>query len=131
LSSHEFLALDLVRRGVSLPAQLREVGQALRKAGLIESLGHGRGSRYVLSPELYDTSRQPQLVDRDAAKATILKYIDEHRAEGSSMGELLEQFPSLSRDQMKALLKDLKAEGNAHTVGRTKGGRWYPGEAAE
>ena len=129
-SSHEFLALDLVRRGASLPAELREVGQALRKAGLIESQGHGRGSHFVLSPELYDRSRQPQLVDRDAAKATILKYIEEHRAEGSTVGELLEQFPSLSRDQMKALLKDLKAEGKAHTVGRTKGGRWHPGEAS-
>lgn len=130
-SSHEFLALDLVRRGASLPAKLREVGQALRKAGLIESQGHGRGSHFVLSPELYERSRQPQLVDRDAAKATILKYIEEHRAEGSTVGELLEQFPPLSRDQMKALLKDLKAEGKAHTVGRTKGGRWHPGEASE
>ena len=60
---------------------------------------------------------------------TILKYIEEHRIEGSTMSELLEQFPSLSRDQLKALLKELKTEIKAHTVGRTKGGRWYPGEA--
>lgn len=130
-SSHEFLALDLVRQGAALPAGLREVGQALRKAGLIESQGHGRGSHFVLNPELYDTSRQPQRGGRDAVKATILKYIEEHRAEGSTIGELLEQFPSLSRDQMKALLKDLKAESKAHTVGRTKGGRWHPGKASE
>lgn len=128
-SSHEFLALDLVRRGVSLPVELGKVGQALRKAGLIEPQGHGRGSRFVLNPKLYDTSSQSQLVDRDAAKAVILKYLEEHHTEGSTMSELLEQFPSLSRDQLKALLKELKTETKAHTVGRTKGGRWYPGKA--
>ncbi len=131
LSSHEFLAFDLVRRRASLPAELREVGQALKRAGLVISQGHGRGSRFVLSPELYDTTRQPQLVDRDTTKAAILKYIEENRAEGATVSELLEQFTPLSRDQMKALLKDLKAEGKAHTVGRTKGGRWYPWEASE
>ncbi len=130
-SSHEFLALDLARRGAFLPAELRQVGQALKKAGLIESQGHGRGSRFVLNPKLYDTSRQPQLANRDAAKATILTHIKEYRAEGCTVAALLKQFPSLSRDQLKALLKDLKAEGKAHTVGRTKGGRWYPGEPPE
>lgn len=127
-STHEFLALDLVRRGAPLPTDLREVGQALATARLIEPHGHGRGSRLLLSPELYDSSWQPRLVDRDALKVSILKSLKEHRSLGSTVGELLERFPPLSRDQMKAFLKDLRAEGKARSVGRTKAGRWYPEE---
>ena len=130
-NNFHFLVLDLVRRDVPWTIKLREVGQALRKEGVIESQGRGRGSRFVLSHDLYDTSRESQLVARDAAKAMILKYIEEHRGEGSTVRELLEQYPTLSRGRMKALLEDLKAENRAHTVGRTKSGRWYPGEASD
>lgn len=130
LSSHEYLVLDLVRRSVSLTGELRDIGQAFRKAGVIKSEGHGRGTRYLLSPTLYDASGKPQLVDREAAQAAIVQYIQGRTDEGTALSDLLHEFPALSRDQMQTHLKELKAEDKIHSRGRTKGGRWYPGRAA-
>ena len=42
-----------------------------------------------------------------------------------STGEILDEFPELTRDRLKSIIKDLKAEGRVRLAGRTKGGRWY------
>jgi ATP-dependent DNA helicase RecG len=129
-SSHEYLVFDLVRRGESIPKDNRDVLQLLKKSGLIETQGHGRGTRYELSSQYYVASDKPRMLDRDAAKTVLLQFIEDHRDEGSTLANMLHEFPSVSRDQLKTLLKELKGEGKAHSVGRTKGGRWYPGEVA-
>jgi ATP-dependent DNA helicase RecG len=128
-SSHEYLVFDLVRRGQPIPEDDRGVLRSLRKSGLIESRGHGRGTRYELSSLYYDTSTKPRLLDRAAAKATLLQFIEDHLDEGTTLADMRQEFAPASRDQLKSLLKELKAEGKAHSFGRTKGGRWYPGEA--
>ena len=43
----------------------------------------------------------------------------------------LDQLRVLSRDRVQSLLRELKAEGRIHNVGRTRAGRWYPGTAPE
>jgi ATP-dependent DNA helicase RecG len=130
-SSHECLVFDLARRGVPIPKHSRDVLQELRTAGLLESRGHGRGTRYVLSPQLYDSRGEPQSLDRATTKAQLLEYLGHHREDGCTLADVLQEYPSLSRDRMKTLLRDLKTEGKAHNVGRTKGGRWYPGKASK
>lgn len=72
------------------------------------------------------SQRQPRDGPLDAA---IIDYLQTHSKDGSTIGDLLQQFPTLSRDQLKAILKDLKTEGKVHSIGRTKGGRWNPGKA--
>jgi ATP-dependent DNA helicase RecG len=130
-SSHEYLVFDLVRRGEPIPNGDRDVLQSLRKLGLIESRGHGRGTRYELSSHYYVATERPRMLDRDAAKALLVRFIEEHGGDGSTLADMLGEFPSVSRDQLKAMLKELKAQGKAHSVGRTKGGRWYPGGTAK
>jgi len=126
-SSHEYLVFDLVRRGEPIPQGDREVLSSLKKLGLIESHGHGRGTRYELGSQYYAATERPRILDRDTAKAILVQFIEDHRSEGSTLSDMLGEFPSVSRDQLKAMLKELKAEGKAHSLGRTKGGRWYPG----
>ena len=130
-SSHECLVFDMVRRSVPIPKHSRDVLQELRTAELIESRGHGRGTRYVLSPQRYDSRGEPQLLDRATTKALLVEYLRQHREDGCTLADILQEYPSLSRDRLKTLLKDLKTEGKAHNVGRTKGGRWYPGKASK
>jgi ATP-dependent DNA helicase RecG len=129
-SAHEYLVLDLVRRGEPIPKSNREVLVSLKKAALVESKGHGRGTLYALSPQYYSATDRAQMLDRDAAKAVLVQFIEDHRSDGCTLADMLGKFPSVSRDQLKAMLKELKSEGKAHSVGRTKGGRWYPGGAA-
>jgi ATP-dependent DNA helicase RecG len=128
-SSHEYLVLDLVRRGQPIPKDSRAILQSLRKAGLIETHGHARGTRYALTSQRYDPAQKSRPLDRDAAKQVLVQFIRDHQDEGSTLASMLDRFPSVTRDQLKGMLKDLKNEGKAHSVGRTKGGRWYPGEA--
>jgi hypothetical protein len=49
----------------------------------------------------------------------------------STFAELHQLLPSLSRYQLQTLLRELKNENKIRSVGRTKGGRWHPVEAAE
>jgi ATP-dependent DNA helicase RecG len=126
-SSHQYLVLDLVRRGEPIPKENRVVLQSLKEAGLIETHGHGRGTRYELSPQYYHAQGKPRPIDRDTEKIVLSQFIEEHRSRGSTLAEMLAEFPSVSRDQLKGLLKELKGEGKVHGVGRTRGGRWYPG----
>ena len=53
------------------------------------------------------------------------------RHDGSTFAELHRILPALSRNQVQTLLKELKNEDKIRSVGRTKGGRWHPVEAAE
>ena len=76
------------------------------------------------------TRGEPHVLDRAASKALLVEYLVQNRADGCTLAEMLKQYPSLSRNRLKALLKILKTEGKAHNKGRTKGGRWYPGEAS-
>ncbi|HUY88360.1 MAG TPA: ATP-binding protein [Pirellulales bacterium] len=130
LSSHEYLVLDLVRRGNPVPSAYHDEFEALKKEGLIRSHGRGRGARYILNPEFYDASNTPPLLDRDAMKKQILDYLRTRSDEGCPLSHLLQEFHALSRDQMQTLLKELKADQMVHSRGRTKGGRWFFGEEA-
>ena len=68
-------------------------------------------------------------MDRDANRALLLEHIEGNPEQGIPLAELQQAFHFLSRDQIQTLLKELKAEGHIHSIGRTKGGRWYPGGA--
>jgi ATP-dependent DNA helicase RecG len=52
-STHDFLALDCLRREEALPDYLRARLPGLIAAGAVESIGRGRGTRYMLTRSLY------------------------------------------------------------------------------
>jgi hypothetical protein len=43
------------------------------------------------------------------------------------MEELLQGLPHHSRDQVRNLLKELRAEGSVHCIGIKKSGKWFIG----
>jgi ATP-dependent DNA helicase RecG len=69
-------------------------------------------------------------LDRETNKALLLRHINDNREEGTRMQDLAQVLPALSRPQIQVLLRELKAEGRAHAIGRTRAGRWYPGSPA-
>jgi ATP-dependent DNA helicase RecG len=64
-------------------------------------------------------------LDKETNKALLLKHIKDSGDEGSTLSELLQVLPSLSRDQVQKLLQEMKTEGRVYNVGRTRAGRWY------
>ena len=45
---------------------------------------------------------------------------------GSRLKELMDVLPSLSRNQVQTLLREIKRDNLVYCLGRTNAGRWYP-----
>ena len=136
-STYDFLALDYLRREQSMPEHLKACLPGLISVGAVESIGRGRGTRYILARGLYaalgskGVYTRTKGLDRGTNKALLLKHIQDNAASGAQMEEFRQVLPALSRSQIQVLLRELRAEGLIHSVGMTKAARWYPGAGRE
>jgi ATP-dependent DNA helicase RecG len=132
-SIEDFLLIDQIHRDQPVPESLKGRIPRLDEAGVIEKVGRGRGTRYILSQRFYGfldkkgvyTRRKG--LDRNTNKELLLKHIRDNEKEGSRFRDLAQVLPSLTRNQLKGLLQELKAEKRIYPRGHTKAGRWYPG----
>ncbi len=132
-STYDFLTLDHLRRERPLPAHLQERIPSLVSAGAVETIGRGRGTRYILSRDLYaaigrrgDYTRRAGL-DRETNKALLLKHIEDNSETGAKMAEFRQVLPALIRSRIQVLLRELVEDGRIHLVGKTSAARYYPG----
>ena len=134
-STYDFLALDALHREQPLTEPLRLRLPGLVEAGAVESVGHGRGTRYLISQRLYaelgakGVYTRKRGLDRETNKALLHKHIQDNREVGSKMEELKQVLPSHNRSQIQVLLRELVAETAVHAKGATRAARWYPGPA--
>jgi ATP-dependent DNA helicase RecG len=128
--THELLALDLVHREEPVPLGLRPHVRRLVELGAVESVGRGRGTRYLLSRRFYAALGQPGAytrqrgLDHEENKAILLQHLRSCGDAGCQISELEQVLPSRSRDQIKRLLGELREEGRARLVGQRRGARW-------
>jgi len=59
-----------------------------------------------------------------------MKHIKDNKKQGSQFHDLQEVLPSLSRDQVKKILAEMKRDKMIRVVGKTSAARWYPGIGA-
>ncbi len=132
-TTEDFLVIDLIHREKPVPALLALRLPMLLEQGVIERIGHGRGTRYLLSGRFYRALGHPGAythrkgLDRETNKSLLIKHIKESTPAGSTLGELQEVLPTLSRNQIQTLLRELKAERRVEVRGATRAGRWFPG----
>ncbi len=113
----------------TIPQALNGNVRDLVEKGLLEGTGRGR---YVLSRRFYGflgkkgvyTRRRG--LERQRQKQLLLQHLDENKREGSRFSDLWEVLPNLTRGEVRQLLRELKKEGRAQSVGRTRAARWYP-----
>jgi ATP-dependent DNA helicase RecG len=134
-TTEDLLVLDTLRHQNAVPENLVPRLQILRDRGLVETIGRGKGIKNFLAKQLYVAigdkagyTRRRGL-DRETNKALLFKHLENYKAEGSQLRDLLKVLPNLSRGQVQTLMKELKQEGKAYSKGKTKGGRWFPGQA--
>jgi ATP-dependent DNA helicase RecG len=131
-STQDFLALDLVHRERPVPEYLQPRVRALADQGVIETIGRGRGTRYILSRQFYVMTGRKGVytrkrgLDRETNKALLLKHIEDNSRDGTQLKELQQVLPALARSQIQSLLRELKADGRIRNEGRTKAARWFP-----
>jgi ATP-dependent DNA helicase RecG len=130
LSSHHYLVLDSIRRNETVDRMYRSELDALRSLGLVGTTGHGRGVRYVLKAATDKRSCRSANTDpapsRSRLKKQILGWIERAGGEGCTVADLLRSTPQLSRDQLRWILRQLRADGRICSVGQTKAARWVP-----
>ncbi len=129
----DFLTIDLVHREQPLPAYLAPRLQILREQGIIERTGRGRGTRHLLSRRFYrflgqgGTYTRRRGLDRETNKTLLLRHIDDSAPAGTTLGELQQVLPNLSRGQVRTLVRELQRVGRIEVRGTTKAARWFPG----
>ncbi len=129
--ARDLLVLDLVRRRELVPSGLRSRLEFLRGRGVVEAVGRGRGTVYMLSRAFYAQLNEsgsyvhPQL-DRDRVKALLLKHITESGIRGVTIDELEQIAPSLSRRHLQRLLAELRAANQIRMHGSRRGSSWHP-----
>jgi ATP-dependent DNA helicase RecG len=134
-ATEDLLVLDRIRREESVPAELRPRLPALVDQGIIEFVGRGRGTRYMLGRRYYHAAGRTGVytrkrgLDRETNKALLLRHLLDN-SEGSGLKELQQVLPALSADQVHRLLKELRAQELVRNVGATRASRWLPTELA-
>lgn len=128
---HDFLLIDLIHREEAVPDPLRARLRRLVELGVVESIGRGRGTRYLLARRFYSKTGQAGVytrrkgLDREQNKAILLKHIRSRSSQGCAMAELQQVLPALSRQMIKGLLHEWKAEGVIRLKGSRRGARWF------
>lgn len=130
--TRDLLVLDRLQREENLTPDLRNRLPRLTQLGVVESIGRGRGVRYLLSRRFYAAlgqrgayTRQRGL-DRAQNKALLLRHLQDHADVGCPMSELQQVLPSQSRAYVSRLLSELREEGGASLEGTRRWARWFP-----
>jgi len=126
-STNDFLALDYIHREISLPEHLKARVPGLVAVGAIESIGRGRGSRYLLSQALYAAIGQRGVgtrkrgLDNETKKALLEKHLRNQGEAGAPLSELQQVLPADSRQAVQRLLNELRLEKRIELRGSVGG----------
>jgi ATP-dependent DNA helicase RecG len=127
-TTRDLLVLDSVRCEKPVPQELREYLVLLHEHGVVERIGRGRGTRYVLSRRFYsylgrqaDYTRKRDL-DRETNKALLLKHLRDLKRAG--MKEFQKVLPELRPGQIRSLVRVLRSEGKIRLLGQKRGSKW-------
>ncbi|MEO7703548.1 MAG: ATP-binding protein [Thermoflexales bacterium] len=129
-SVDDFLVVDLVHRDQHIPERLAGRLEYLRGMGIIERVGRGRGTHYLLSRRFYrflgkgGVYTRRRGLDRATNKALLLRHIEDAAGAGAQLEDLQQVLPDLSRDQVRTLVRELKRDNRIFVSGVTKAARW-------
>ena len=92
-------------------------------------------SNFILAEAYYRyTGREEtfrRLRENEVRKEILERHIGDHAIDGCPVGDLSNLLPELTRDQVRGLLDELRAEERVHLRGERRWARWHPGTAPE
>ena len=120
--------------GEVIPENLKARASALAEQGVLERIGRGRGTRFILSRRFHEflgevgTYTRRRGLDRDTNKELLVQHVKRRRKKGCQLSELALVLPDVAKRTIQTWLSELREEGRVRCVGRTRGARWFPGE---
>jgi len=130
-STEDFLLVDRVRRGDAPRPDDRPALRRLADIGLLERVGQGRGSRYLLAGRFYrQAGRSAEYtrrrgLDRGTQMALLEDLLSRSEPQGARLSELHGVLPQLSVEQVRTMLRQMQRDGRARSVGKGNGARWH------
>lgn len=127
--TRDFLLLDAVHREETIPAELQPRLRRLVELGVVEVIGRGKGTRYLLSRRFYTmigrtgTYTRRKGLDHGTNKELILQHLRENPA-GSPLAVIQQVLPQLNPRRVQTLLNELRAEGRVELDGSRRWSRW-------
>ena len=125
-SFDEIYALERVRENGTI--ERLEFKNRLLDLGIVEKVGRGRGTKYILSHRYYASVGRVGLhtrlrgLSRDERKQLILKHLQKN--EQGTLAEFQEAFEDLKPMDISNLLRELKMEGKIVHAGSPRSGFW-------
>lgn len=129
-STRDYLVLEYLHRDHQVPAELKDRLPELIRMGAIEVMGHGKGTRYLLSEGLYaalgakGTHTRKEGLDRETNKALLLKHLVKQGGAGAPLAELRQVLPALTEGAVQTLLQELRNDGQVVLEGQKRWARW-------
>lgn len=130
-STYDFLTLDYLHREQTLPEHLKARLPVLIDIGAVESMGRGRGTRYMLSRRLYaelgakGVYTRKKGLDRETNKTLLEKHLRSQAETGSPLAELRQVLPAESESTVQNLLNELRDENRIYLRGKRRWARWF------
>jgi ATP-dependent DNA helicase RecG len=137
LSTQDYLALECLQHESELAPQLKARLPGLAELGAVETLGRGKGARYILSEALYaalgakGTHTRKRGLDHETNKALLVKHLSKQEEGGSALAELRQVLPALPESAVQLLLNELRSEGRVALVGQRRWARWKLAELSK
>jgi ATP-dependent DNA helicase RecG len=137
VSTDDAILLDQINRNQPISEWLRPRLSRLYDCGIVERVGRGRGTKYLLSRRFYDSIGRPGAythrrgLDRLFMKGLLQTHLKQNGARGARLAEMQDVLPASSLNDIKRMLNELKGEGLITLVGRTNGARWYSTNAVD
>jgi ATP-dependent DNA helicase RecG len=126
LSFEEIYALERIRDGQKV--RMPDFKNKFLKLGIIEPIGKGRGTKYILSQRYYETIGQSgqhtrlKGLSRDRIKEMIMNHIEEGKP--CTIESLLTGFPECKPQDLSNMLQELKRSGKIYFKGSRRNGLW-------
>jgi ATP-dependent DNA helicase RecG len=130
-STYDFLALDCLHREQSLSESLTARLPGLVEVGAVESIGRGKGTRYLLSRRFYaalgakGVYTRKKGLDYETNKALLEKHLRSQGEAGAPLAELRQVLPAESESAIQRFLNELRDEGRILLKGNRRWARWF------
>jgi len=129
--TNELLILNAINYNQKIAPTMLPILHSLVEQGVVEVVGKGRGTKYLLSRRFYTFIGKEGIytrkrgLDRHEKKELLLKHLKSKGADGCKLTELTDVLPSCNKTQIKKMLQELKADKRIRLEGVTNAAKWH------